>query len=169
MTLDAIRQREREGRLSFRIVGIPKSKGSLTPIPYTDRQGVARARNIEKKSTAARAALTDWRDACQRVFKMGAGHGSRFGTIRGKYLQPVAVGIQFSLPRPKSAPSYVLACTTYPDIDKLTRVVLDELRLWILTDDRQIVELHVTKIYGDPPGAIVRLWPCEAPKAEIWT
>jgi Holliday junction resolvase RusA-like endonuclease len=94
--------------------------------------------------------------------------------VRGQYLQPAAVSIQFALPRPKSAPAYVEATTKYPDLDKLLRVILDELTLWILTDDRQIVELHSTKVYADPDaneptGAIVRVWPCSPPEKERWT
>ena len=159
--------------LSFRIVGIPKSKGSLSPfIQWID--GKPKARLMEKKSRSSRKALNDWREVCGRVFKQAASHASRFGLVRGRYLQPVAVTCQFSLPRPKSAPSYVEAPTTYPDIDKLTRVILDELRLWILTDDRQIVDVHATKVYadtdsGDIIGAIVRIRPCDPPEKERWT
>ena len=165
--------RIQEAALSFRIIGIPKSKGSLSPfIQWIN--GKPQARVIEKKSGSARDALALWREACGRVFKQAAGHASRFGMVRGRYLQPVAVTCQFSLPRPKSAPSYVEAPTTYPDIDKLTRVILDELRLWILTDDRQIVDVHATKVYadadrGEPTGAIVRIRPCAPVEKERWT
>lgn len=153
--------------LRFRIVGLPKSKGSLTAYVYETPDG-PRTRLVEKRSGPARAALTEWRLACARVFRQAGNAKQHFGPLKAKYLRPVRVDIQFHLPRPKSAPKYVEYPTTYPDLDKLLRVVLDELTNYLTHDDRQIVEIHSSKIYADPPGAIVTVYADAAPERIEW-
>lgn len=78
---------------------------------------------------------------------------------------PVAVSLTFLVPRPKghysngklkpSAPTFP---TTKPDIDKLTRAVLDALtdaQWW--EDDSRVVNVIALKLYADdhPPGVWV--------------
>ena len=75
---------------------------------------------------------------------------------------PVAVTIGFRMPRPKShfrangllkldAPDWH---TSKPDIDKLTRAVLDALTHVVIANDSQVGRLKVTKVYA-PVGANV--------------
>jgi len=153
--------------LRFRIIGLPKSKGSLTAYAYETPDG-PRAQLVEKRSAPARKALAEWRQACMRVFIRAGIYIAKFGPIKGNYLRPLRVDIQFHLPRPKSAPKYVEYPTTYPDLDKLERVILDELSASLIHDDRQIVEIHSSKIYADPPGAIVTVTADAAPEKVSW-
>jgi Holliday junction resolvase RusA-like endonuclease len=79
---------------------------------------------------------------------------------------PVAVALAFDLARPRghygtgrnadtlraSAP---VAPTRAPDIDKLTRAVLDALTGPLYVDDGQVVALVIAKHYGSPQGCAV--------------
>lgn len=158
---------EQDRSFRFRIIGLPKSKGSLQAYIQDTPEG-PRARLVEKRSGPARKALRDWRMACARVFRQSSMFSNHFGPLKGKYLRPVRVDVQFHLPRPKSAPKYAEYPTTYPDLDKLLRVVLDELTDYLTHDDRQIVDIHTSKIYADPPGAIVTVYAGAAPEKVNW-
>jgi len=71
---------------------------------------------------------------------------------------PITVKAVFSLTRPKTVtrphPS------VKPDIDKLTRALLDALTGRAYVDDSQVVWIDVRKVYG-PPGVDVTVipWP----------
>lgn len=79
--------------------------------------------------------------------------------MRGRPLLrgPIAVELTFYLPRPKghhgkhgvrrSAPAFPIV---RPDIDKLSRAVLDALSGVVYADDAQIVEKTARKRYGEP-------------------
>lgn len=59
---------------------------------------------------------------------------------------------------------------TAPDIDKLTRAVLDGITFdargrGVLPDDAQVVRLVVEKIYGDEPGVSITVF--DAPSAYV--
>lgn len=58
---------------------------------------------------------------------------------------PLAVSLDFYLTRGKSVKRQYPAVT--PDIDKLTRAVLDALK-GVIADDARITDLHVTKRYA---------------------
>jgi crossover junction endodeoxyribonuclease RusA len=61
-------------------------------------------------------------------------------------LGAVIVTLSFTLPRPKSTPKLrTPPAVKRPDIDKLSRAVLDALTHVVLLDDSQVVELHATK------------------------
>lgn len=69
---------------------------------------------------------------------------------------PLRVRLVFALPRPKSHPktrrTWPIA---RPDIDKLTRAVLDSCTHVVWRDDSQVVDLHVAKVWAeiDTPSA----------------
>ncbi len=42
-----------------------------------------------------------------------------------------------------------------PDADNVAKIILDALNGIAYHDDKQVVELHVTKFYNDTPGVIV--------------
>lgn len=59
---------------------------------------------------------------------------------------PVAVELEFVMPRPKSAPKRSTPpAIKRPDIDKLARAILDAVTGVIVSDDSQIVRLVATK------------------------
>lgn len=69
---------------------------------------------------------------------------------------PIAIRAVFSLARPKTVtrphPS------VKPDIDKLTRALLDALTGQAYVDDSQVIWIDVRKVYG-PPGVDVSVIP----------
>lgn len=60
------------------------------------------------------------------------------------------VQLDFLLPRPKSLPKKIRYHIKKPDIDNLTKSVLDALESIIYVNDAQIISLQVTKDYGIP-------------------
>ena len=80
--------------------------------------------------------------------------------------EAVAVDLRFGLPRPKShfgtgrnagrlkpsAPAYP---GTKPDVDKLSRAVLDALTGVLWADDSQVVILSAVKVYAPTPMTVV--------------
>ena len=73
--------------------------------------------------------------------------------IRG----PVAVDITFVLPRPKSARKNTFP-DKKPDLDKLLRSTFDALKsAGVFEDDARVVDCSATKVYGEIPGAQIRV------------
>lgn len=77
---------------------------------------------------------------------------------------PVAVGLEFILYRPTSAPKYrTPPATKKPDIDKMERAILDALTHVLWPDDAQVTIVIKCKRVaekGEMPG--VNVWVCEA-------
>jgi Holliday junction resolvase RusA-like endonuclease len=48
-------------------------------------------------------------------------------------------------------------CTVYPDLDKLTRALLDGMTGICYDDDKQVTELHVSKEFSDDPRVEVQV------------
>ncbi|MFC5996932.1 RusA family crossover junction endodeoxyribonuclease [Pseudonocardia hispaniensis] len=74
---------------------------------------------------------------------------------------PLTVRIEFVMPRPSGTPKRATPpAIKRPDIDKLTRAVLDALSGVVWRDDSQVVDLHPTKRIAEideQPGARVRV------------
>lgn len=73
----------------------------------------------------------------------------------------VCVRLLFTLPRPASAPKTKRALASKrPDIDKLSRAILDALTDVIFEDDSQVVSLGAHKVIANPgeqPGVEVEV------------
>jgi len=77
---------------------------------------------------------------------------------------PVRVTLVFHMPRPKShftkkglRETAPVLHHSKPDIDKITRAVLDALTAIAWKDDAQVAALEVVKRYDDEPGVRVTL------------
>lgn len=131
--------------LSLRVEGHPKSQGSLRAlIPRGQTQPIVVDDNAKP--------LREWRRAIEKAAR---------DTWTGPPIHGgVAVNLAFHLARPQR-PSNLYPIVR-PDVDKLTRAVLDALtkaRVW--RDDCQVVQLHATKVYetsSTAPGVLIRLW-----------
>jgi Holliday junction resolvase RusA-like endonuclease len=137
------------GLIRFRVVGLPKPKGSMRPfISKTDGKTYAKHDNPDTVSWAT------------RVTEEALAHRPAEGCWSG----PCAVTLTFQLPRPKghfgkhglkaSAPKYPI---TKPDLDKLSRNIKDALKHVVYRDDAQVVEEHQTKTYAEVPGVLVEV------------
>jgi Holliday junction resolvase RusA-like endonuclease len=75
----------------------------------------------------------------------------------------VKVEIEFRVLRPASVSEDARPFPSVrPDVDKYARAALDALTTaGIYTDDGQVVDLHVTKVYADAAGAAVGVWEFE--------
>jgi crossover junction endodeoxyribonuclease RusA len=133
------------------VAGLPIAQGSKTFVPTP-----AGPRSKESNEKTLRPWRNDIRVAA---------------TIRMNgppWIGPVSLRAVFVFPRPKShygtgrnagqvkdsAPGWK---TSAPDLDKLIRAVGDSLTGLVYRDDSQIVDLAVTKIYGQTPGLTLRL------------
>jgi crossover junction endodeoxyribonuclease RusA len=68
---------------------------------------------------------------------------------------PVGIDLHFGIPKPKSAPKRRRVWPDKrPDLDKLTRAVLDALTYVIFADDSQVVRIRAVKDYGAPGVAV---------------
>lgn len=85
---------------------------------------------------------------------------------RSKVTGPVRVQLEFIFPRAKShfgtgrnekklKPSAPLHHTKKPDIDKVTRAVLDAITNVVIEDDSCVVQLEASKRYGQKPGCVI--------------
>lgn len=132
--------------VQFFCPGIPKPKGSTKGF-------VVRSKKTGKLVSAItndNAGTSNWQDALGWAAKM-----SRVQLLDG----PVAVGLVFYLPRPRSVKRELPEVK--PDVDKLTRAALDALTGIAWIDDAQVVELQATKLYAHDapgPGVAVRIW-----------
>lgn len=121
--------------LRFTVDGEPKPQGSK-------RAYVVKGRAVLVESAGQR--LKDWRNAIGQAAHVAAiRHG--WDTTE----DPCIVVLTFRMRKPIK-PRWLVPGTR-PDLDKLSRSVLDALttaRIW--RDDSQVVALTACKVYGDP-------------------
>ena len=126
--------------------GIPAAQGS--------KCHVGGGRMVESSR-----AVGPWREAV-RAETQRAMDGT--GRLDG----PLAVTLAFALPRPRSLPKKVTHPAKRPDLDKLSRAVLDGLTeggAWF--DDGQVVRLYAAKRYAsaeDKAGCVITIFLAES-------
>lgn len=128
-----------ENAIRFQVHGLP--------IP----QGSTRAWVIHGKPiiTSSAKGLSTWRRLVADVAQDYAPEEPWEG--------PVGIELHFGLPRPKSAPKRKRVWPDKrPDLDKLTRAVLDALTYVVFADDSQVIEIQASKDYG-APGVVVEI------------
>lgn len=152
----------------FTVPGLPAPQGS---------KRVVRGRLID----ANHAALRPYRAAVAAAAAKAVGlplddPDALQGALEGHtpVREPVAVELRFGLPRPAghwgtgrnagvlkpSAPAYP---AVKPDVDKLTRAVLDALTGVVWVDDAQVVRLYTDKVYAAMPHTTVGVYAIDAP------
>lgn len=115
------------------------------PIP----QGSTRAWVLHGKPviTSSAKGLTTWR---RLVADVAQNHAPR-----EPWEGPLGIELHFGLPKPKSAPKRKRVWPDKrPDLDKLTRAVLDALTYVVFSDDSQVIEIQASKDYGAPGVAV---------------
>ena len=125
--------------ISFQVHGLPVPQGST-------RSWVVNGKPV---ITSAAKGLSTWRrlvaDVAQRYAPEEPWEG------------PVGIELHFGIPKPKSAPKRKRVWPDKrPDLDKLTRAVLDALTYVVYADDSQVVNIRATKDYG-APGVVVEI------------
>lgn len=136
--------------VEFRAIGQPQPQGSARAFVRGGRAHI----------TTANPKLHNWRDV--------VGWSAREAMASRPLVDegPIWVMATFILTRPKSAPKSRVCPTTKPDVDKLSRGLLDALTGVCWRDDSQVVGLMVAKRYctnGEHPGVEVQVTQNAAP------
>jgi len=128
---------------SVQVFGAAKAQGSKRAIPYTGKDGKQHAAVIE----SAGEDLHSWRYAvAEKVRTLG---------VPMIPSGPVELHITFYLPRPKSR-KHDVHHSTRPDVDKLTRAVMDAMKTGgAYKDDGQVARKVVEKLFEVYPDAPV--------------
>lgn len=142
--------------IQFTVYGLPVPQGSKKVI----------GKNVIEMADAR---LRSWRQdvaAQARAAMEGA----------SPFIEPVDVRLMFWLPRPQNhfgtgrnaerlKPSAPIAPAVRPDLDKLTRAVLDALTGIVFRDDKQVVGMTLSKLYAQDSfhpgmmGSVMQLAP----------
>ena len=67
----------------------------------------------------------------------------------------VGIPTSFSKQKRKDALSGIIRPTKKPDLDNVAKCVLDSMNEIVYLDDKQVVNLHVTKVYAETPAVEV--------------
>lgn len=123
--------------IAFRVVGVPQPKGSMKAF---------QARGMKFPIvTESNRNVRSW----SQLVAQAASHRLSVAPEAALLEGPVHVELHFVLPRPKSLARKVAAHCKKPDLDKLTRAVLDALTGVVYHDDAQVVDLVTSKHYAD--------------------
>jgi len=129
------------------VAGVPQPKGSTKAFVVNGRPII----------TSTNKSLKSWEGVVRNALGMAS-----VDLIKG----PVTVSLWFTLPqpqtrvpRPKSADPRKRnpVPDTKPDLDKLARGTLDALNKVAFEDDARVVDLHVSKVYGDRVGVQIHV------------
>jgi crossover junction endodeoxyribonuclease RusA len=135
--------------LTFRVYGVPAPQGSKKGFVVNGR--VNMVEQSHKK-------LKPWRE---EVSDMAAKEVDGRDPLDG----PLFANITFFMKRP-GKPKFEDFPAVYPDVDKLTRGVLDSLKMGgAIKDDSRIVACMATKVFAASPeeqGALITVGPMES-------
>lgn len=131
------------------VLGVPKSQGSTRAFVAKGRAYVASNHKQD---------FVVWRNSIvERTERMWDGEPCEMAEVI----------LDFRLPIPKSRPKYLAGFTPHgkkPDVDKLTRAVLDALvAAGVIRDDSGVWALTATKRYADRPGVDIYVNATEIP------
>ncbi len=132
--------RDESAAVAFSVRGLPVPQGSK--VPGVTKEGKPYLRDVKPK------ALADWRNAI-------AVAASDVMATDPLLDDAVRVRAEFILPRGKSVKRRHPAVR--PDLDKLTRALLDACTGVVYRDDALVVYLSISKAYGDAPGVHVTI------------
>ncbi|MBW2560529.1 MAG: RusA family crossover junction endodeoxyribonuclease [Deltaproteobacteria bacterium] len=76
---------------------------------------------------------------------------------------PLSLDVEFVMAKPPSAPKKRHYPTTKPDIDNCYKLLTDALERFLYSNDSQIVDVHMRKVYGAVPCITVTVAEVEAP------
>ena len=125
------------------------------PAPQGSKNAYARGNQIVLVEASKK--LKPWRDKCRQAFKIAAANND-INTEGLNHEVALKVCLTFHLAKPKTV--LRLWPTVKPDLDKLTRAVLDAATGVVWHDDSQVIELIVRKVYAiSEPGVLVIVEP----------
>jgi crossover junction endodeoxyribonuclease RusA len=132
--------------LNFRVYGVPAPQGSKKGFVVNGR--VNMVEQSHKK-------LKPWREEISDA-------GARVMDGRDPLDGPLFVNITFFMKRP-AKPKFTDYPAVFPDVDKITRSVLDALKMaGVIVDDARVVACMATKVFAATPeeqGAMITVGP----------
>lgn len=133
--------------ISFRVYGIPQTKGSTKAFVRPGmRFPVITNDNEKNKGWAATV----------------SGEAQRHRPASGPFAGPVALVLCFKMKKPKGLPKRrKVWATKKPDLDKMVRSCKDALTGVMYLDDAQVVRLASEKEYDDAPGVVIIVQPLD--------
>lgn len=141
--------------LRFTVYGIPSPKGSKSAFPIRRKTGAMGAVIVEGKTPNQ----ADWLRRVEAVVQQRAQEGAPILN------EPLEAHVTFYLPKPKSAPKTRRTWPDRkPDLDKLTRALLDALTGVLVKDDARFIHEDLWKRFADDdpldqrPRAEVEVW-----------
>lgn len=131
------------------VYGIPEPQGNKTGFVRGNRVVM-----VEGRRPDARARFKSWRE--------GVTAAAREWQAEHKAVlldEPCRLRLVFRMPKPKSASKQRIWPDTRPDVDKLTRAVMDAITGVLITNDSRVCELDVRKTFAAdaPPGCTITL------------
>jgi Holliday junction resolvase RusA-like endonuclease len=128
---------------TFLVPGIPAPKGSMRAFPFHRRDG-----KLGVSVTHDNPKTKGWASLVHDAAVEHAPPSPKTG--------PISVVLSFFLLRPKSVSEKRRPLPiAKPDVDKLSRLILDACKGILWCDDAQVVELSARKIYYPQPGCEV--------------
>lgn len=125
--------------IQFTVYGVAAPKGNKSAFPVRRKAGGLGVAVKEGKSER----FADWRRRVEEVVQTKAREGVPM------HDGPLAVRLQFYLPRPQSEPKTRRTWPVRkPDLDKLCRGVLDCLSGVLIADDARVIELWLRKDFA---------------------
>lgn len=128
--------------IRFTVAGLPVPQGSM--------KGFSRGGRVHLTSDNPK--LKDWRTQ--------VAYAAQFHAPKELLEGALSVCLHFTLPRPASVKRNKRPLpTSKPDVDKLTRGILDALTNVVWRDDSQVTRVSASKRYDDnnPPGVLVEV------------
>lgn len=139
--------------ITLNVYGVPAPQGNKSAFVRGGRAVVVEGRGPGRQSHAAwrqavATAARDWQEAQGGVPLLDG---------------PLALWVQFRMPRPPSIPKKRAWPDRKPDLDKLIRSVLDSLSGVLIVDDARIVTITAVKSYAaeEPPGCRLVVGPMD--------
>lgn len=127
--------------IRFFVHGIPKPKA---------RSRTTRNKHTGKSVTYTPDQTVDWE---QSILIQALAHKPNH-----PWDEPIGIGLQFHLPRPKSLSKKKKWPGVRPDLDNYAKSVLDALNGVYYIDDGRICEIVLRKQYSQDPGVEINLW-----------
>lgn len=131
----------------------------VTYIVYGEPQGKGRprfARRGNHISTYTPQKTKSYEDEIKMMAKaaMGASEPLETPVTVAIYIR-VGIPTSFSKQKRKDALSGIIRPTKKPDLDNIAKCFLDSMNEIVYLDDKQVVNLHVTKVYAETPAVEV--------------
>ena len=130
--------------LSFTVLGYPEPQGSIKAFMPKGAKFPT--------LTSDNADLKPWRQNVGTTALL-AGRDAGFAVSS----EAIDLTLAFYFAKPASASKRIIQKITRPDLDKLTRSILDALKGIVYRDDSQVVAIDCTKEFGLPERVEIRV------------